>query len=61
MERVLCCDIRVDTLSLRIVQKHLMNVLDGVASVLVLLQRMHLPLDPSDPFGLLTILGAFGP
>ena len=58
---MLCCDIKVDTPSFSIVQKHLINVLDGVASVLVLLQRMHLPLESSDPFGLLTILEAFGP
>ena len=61
MKSVLCCDIKVDTLSFCIVQKRLINVLDGVASVLVLLQRMHLPPESSDPFGLLTILEAFGP
>ena len=38
-----------------------MDALDGAASVLILLQCMHLPPDPSDPFGLLTILEAFGP
>ena len=58
---MLCCDIKVDTLSFCIVQKRLINVLDGVVSVLVLLQRMPLPLESSDPFGLLTILEAFGP
>ena len=58
---MLCCDIKVDTLLFCIVQKHLINVLDGVASVLVLLQRMYLPLESLDPFGLLTILEAFGP
>ena len=61
MKRVLCCGIKVDTLSLCIVQKRLINVLDGVASVLVLLQRMRLPPETSDPFGLLTILEASGP
>ena len=61
MERELYYDIKVDTLSFCIVQKRLINVLDGVASVLVLLQRMHLLLESSDPFGLLTILEAFGP
>ena len=52
---------RVDNWSFCVVQRRLINVLDGVASVLVLLQRMHLPLESSDPFGLLTILEAFGP
>ena len=61
VERELYHDIKVDTLSFCIVQRRLINVLDGVVSVLVLLQRMPLPLESSDPFGLLTILEAFGP
>ena len=52
---------KVDTWSFCVVQKRLINVLDGVASVLVLLQRRHLPLESLDPFGLLNILEAFGP
>ena len=58
---MLCCDIKLDTLSFCIVQKRLINVLDGVVPVLILVQRMPLPLESSDPFGLLTILEAFGP
>ena len=52
---------KVDNWSFRVVQRRLINVLDGVASVLILLQRRHLPLESLDPFGLLTILEAFGP
>ena len=37
-----------------------MNALDGAASVLILLQCMHLPLEALDPLGLLTTLEAFG-
>ena len=55
------CDIKVDTLSFCIVRKRLMDVLDGAASVLILLQCMHLPLESLDPLGLKTILEAFGP
>ena len=61
VERELHYDIKVDTLSFCIVQKRLMNALDGAASVLILLQCMHLPLEALDPLGLLTTLGAFGP
>ena len=50
-----------DDWSFRVVQRRLINVLDEVASVLILLQRRHLPLESLDPFGLLTILEAFGP
>ena len=42
-------------------QKRLMAALDGAASVLILLQCMHLPLEALDPLGLLTTLEAFGP
>ena len=58
---MLYCDIKVDTLSFCIVQKRLMDTLGGAASVLILLQCMHLPLEALDPLGLLTTLEAFGP
>ena len=61
VERELHYDIKVDTLSFCVVQKRLMNALDGAASVLILLQCMHLPLEALDPLGLLTTLEAFGP
>ena len=61
MEQELYYDIKVDTLSFCIVQKRLMDALDGAASVLILLQCMHLPLEALDPLGLLTTLEAFGP
>ena len=41
---------KVDNWSLCVVQKRLINVLDGVVSVLILLQRRLLPLETSDPF-----------
>ena len=65
--KVVCCPyvgrelyhgIKVDTLSFCIVQKRLMNALDGAASVLILLQCMHLPLEALDPLGLLTTFGS---
>ena len=61
VERELYHDIKVDTLSFCIMQKRLMDALDGAASVLILLQCMHLPLEALDPLELLTTLEAFGP
>ena len=58
VERELHYDIKVDTLSFCIVQNRLLNALDGAASVLILLQCMHLPLEALDPLGLLTTFGS---